>query len=181
MRRLVLGAGALVAVAAALLAYWRDHRRIGARQVDRLVNPFLVRRGLAGVGRSELGTLEHVGRKSGTVRLTPVHPVLAGDTVRIVVPLGRESEWARNVLAAGHCRLQLHDTVYELDEPVLLPAGDVAELPLASRRLGDLLGFMYLQLHRFGEAPGTLGLPPAAASADEHPTMPDAAGELVGA
>ena len=31
-------------------------------------------------------------------------------------PLGDHSEWARNVLAAGHCRLQLRDVVYELDD-----------------------------------------------------------------
>jgi deazaflavin-dependent oxidoreductase (nitroreductase family) len=120
------------------------------------VNPFLLERGLAGGGRSELGTLEHVGRTTGTVRRTPVHPVVSGDTVRIVVPLGLRSQWARNVLAAGRCRLQLHDTVYELDRPVLLPAGAMADLPGTSRWLGDFMGFMYLCLRRAGEHPGTL-------------------------
>jgi len=131
--------------------------------MNEVVNPMLVRRGVAGAGRSEVGTLEHVGRKSGTVRLTPVHPVLTADGVRIVVPLGLQSEWARNVLAAGRCRLQLHDTIYELDRPVLLPAGAIFDIPGLSRWAGDFLGFMYLQLRRVSEAPGTLA--PAVAEA----------------
>jgi F420H(2)-dependent quinone reductase len=169
MRRLVVVVAALGLLAAAGVALWRRNPRMGAGRMNELVNPVLVRRGLAGGGRSELGTLEHMGRKSGTVRLTPVHPVLVGDTVRIVVPLGLQSEWARNVLAAGHCRLQLHDTVYELDEPVLLPAGAIADLPAVSRWLGDMLGVMYLRLHRFAEHPGALEAPAEAIAGAEAP------------
>jgi hypothetical protein len=164
MRRLVLALAALALLAAGGVALWRRNPRVGVSRMNELVNPFLVRRGFVGGGRSELGTLEHVGRTSGTVRLTPVHPVLSEDSIRIIVPLGLQSEWARNVLVAGHCRLQLHGTIYELDEPALLPAGAVMELPAFSRWLGDMLGIMYLRLHRFAEQPGTLELPAAAAS-----------------
>lgn len=114
MRKLVFRVATLALIAAVGVAYCRRHPRIGAGTMNEVVNPFLVQRGISGVGRAEVGTLEHVGRSSGTVRLSPVHPVLAGDSVRITVPLGLQSEWARNVLAAGHCRMQLHGTVYEL-------------------------------------------------------------------
>ncbi len=124
--------------------------------MNEVLDPFLVGRGISGAGRSELGTLEHVGRRSGIRRLTPIHPVLTNDGVRIVVPLGPKSEWARNVLAAGHCRMQLHDTVYELDEPALLPPRVIDDLSTPVRWACERLGFMYLRLHRFAERPGVL-------------------------
>lgn len=167
MGRLLVVGGALAVAGFAAIAYWRRHPRAGARTMNEVVNPILVRSGIAGGGRSELGTLEHVGRRSGTIRFTPIHPVLTDGSVRIVVPLGLQSEWARNVLAAGRCRMQLHDTVYELDRPVLLPAGAVTELPAASRWVGDLFGIMYLRLDRSGERPGTLG--PAAEGSARAP------------
>ena len=90
------------------------------------------------LGESEIGTLEHFGRKTGTRHLTPVHPVATADGFRIVVPLAEASQWAMNVLAAGHCRLQLHDTIFDLDEPVLVEPVDVRELTgpmrIAARR-----------------------------------------------
>src|SRR5688572_20338573 len=111
----------VAAVAAARM--WRRNPRIGTAFVNSVVNPVLLRRGLSGSRRSEIGTLEHVGRKSGVRRLTPVHPEPTPVGFRIIVPLGMRSEWARNVIAAGHCRLLLHDQVFDLDEPAMVDAG----------------------------------------------------------
>ena len=77
----------VVLVGAAMV--WRRHRRTGTGFVNAVVNPALVRRGLAGSGGSEIGTLEHIGRRSGVRRLTPVHPEPTANGFRIVVPLGR--------------------------------------------------------------------------------------------
>jgi hypothetical protein len=156
MRRLVLIAGALVAAGAVATVAWRRNPRIGTRFTNEVFNPFLVGRGISGGGRSELGTLEHVGRRTGTRHLTPIHPVPTEDGFRIAVPLGPRSQWAQNVLAAGHCRMQLHDTVYELDEPVLLAAGELSEITPPAAWTLDRLGFQYLLLRRFAERPGTL-------------------------
>ena len=49
-------------------------RGSGPMFVNTVVNPRLLRRGLAGGGASEIGTIEHFGRRSGVRRLTPVHP-----------------------------------------------------------------------------------------------------------
>jgi hypothetical protein len=151
-------AAALGAVAGGSVIVWRRNPRMGSAFVNAVVNPGLVRRGLAGRGRSEIGTLEHVGRRSGIRRLTPIHPESTADGFRIMVPLGTHSEWARNVLAAGHCRLQLHDLVYDLDEPMMVPAADVDDLPLAVRAVAAALGFQYLKLRTFDVNPGTLDL-----------------------
>lgn len=155
MRKLLVLVATIGAVTALVVA-WVRNKRIGSGLVNEVVNPFLVRRGLAGTGRAEIGTLEHVGRTSGIRRLTPIHPVATETGFRIVVPLGEQSQWVRNVLAAGHCRMQLHDVVYELDEPVLLAASEIPEIAPPVGWVLDRLGFEYLFLRRFAEAPGRL-------------------------
>jgi len=174
MRRMIVLLAGLVAAAAGAVVYWRRNPRIGSTFMNQVVDPFLLERGLSGVGRSELGTIEHVGRRSGIRRLTPVYPVATADGFRVVVPLGPKSEWAQNVVAAGHCRLQLHDVVYELDEPALVEPDEVEDLSTPTRWASDRLGFMFLRLHRFAEAPGALE--PTVASA--RPTGEPAQVEL---
>jgi len=100
--------------------YWRRNPRVGAYTMNRLVNPKLLRVGVVEEAHGEIGLLEHVGRKSGRVRVTPVHPVPIAGGFRIIVPLGDASQWAQNVLAARHCRLHIGDVVHKLDEPLLV-------------------------------------------------------------
>ena len=157
MRKSILAiAGFGVALGAGLAIYWRWFPRAGLKWTNEVGNPWLVERGLVGRGASELGTIEHIGRRSGRRYLTPIHPVATADGFRIVVPLAERSEWAKNVLAAGHCRLQFHDVVYELDEPLMVQPADVRELPPLVRAIEGRLGFTYLRLHRFAEVPGAL-------------------------
>ena len=159
MRRIVTFFAFPAVTGAALVAavgLWRRNPRIGTAFVNSVVNPALLRRGLAGYGRSEIGTLEHVGRVSGVRRLTPVHPEPTPAGFRIIVPLGVRSEWARNVIAAGHCRLLLHDQVFDLDEPAMVDAGQAHDLPWPLRRILAALGFQYLNLRTFASHPGSL-------------------------
>ena len=154
--RMLAVAGFSIAILAGLAIYWRWFPRAGTRWVNDLVDPLLVGKGWSGTGRSEIGTLEHIGRTSGRRYLTPIHPVRTPNGFRIVVPLGERSYWVANVLAAGHCRLHLHDTVFDLDEPTLVAPVDVRELPALVRRIAGRLGFRYLRLHLFAETPGSL-------------------------
>jgi hypothetical protein len=161
MRRMVLAVGLLLGILAAAIGAgiwaWRRNPRLGTHLMNDRVNPVLLRHGVSGEPASEIGILEHVGRRSGVRRLTPVHPEPTPDGFRIMVPLADRSEWARNVLAAGHCRLELQGTIHELDEPVMLYPADVEGIPGPVRWATSALGFRYLRLHRFAEAPGTLG------------------------
>ncbi len=182
MRRvvsLIAAMAALGGIVGGFVVAWRRNPRMGTAFVNSVVNPRLVRRGLAGGGASEIGTLEHVGRASGIRRLTPVHPEPTPGGFRVVVPLGAQSQWARNVLAAGHCRLQLHDLVYELDEPTMVPAGEAADLPRAVRAAMSALGFEYLALRTFGARPGTLEPAEGGASDQDAPGL-EAARDLAG-
>lgn len=171
MKRLLLLVAVLGAAGASFVAWWRRHPRFGSDTVNRVVNPWLVRQGVPDASRGEIGLIEHVGRKTGTVRVTPVHPVRTPDGFRIIVPLGGESQWARNVLAAGHCRLQVADTVYELDEPRLVEPAEVEGLPGFAARAMTWLGFRYLTLHQFAEGAGKLAATPVDAAAPVEPPL----------
>ena len=150
MTKRVLIAG--LAIASAITVYvvaWMRNRRLGAGVVNALVDPIIVGRGLAGGAHSEIGILHHVGRVSGKEYRTPVRPVPTPEGFRIVVPLATESQWARNVLAAGHCALEWRETVYELDEPRLVKPSECPDLIRPIRLLSSALGFGYMRLHRF--------------------------------
>lgn len=157
--------------------WWRRHPRAGAAWVNRVANPWLVRQGVPVLSRGEIGLLEHVGRRSGLVRVTPVHPVPTAEGFRIIVPLGTESQWAQNVLSAGHCRLQLGHELHELDEPRLIEPAQVDGVPAAAARLMEWLGFRYLALRRFASQPGSLediGLTKTIQPVEAIGTMPEA-------
>ncbi|HSL75429.1 MAG TPA: nitroreductase/quinone reductase family protein [Candidatus Limnocylindrales bacterium] len=156
MRRVVFALGALAGLVLAGIAWWRRHPRAGSGWVNRVVDPWLVRQGIVERSGGELGLIEHVGRRSGVVRFSPVHPERSPNGFRIIVPLGSASQWARNVLAAGRCRLQVGETVYELDEPRLVSPTSVDAIPPAVAHPMRWLGFRYLELHRLADAPGTL-------------------------
>jgi len=81
---------------------------------------------------------------------------MANEAGKRPVPLGPHSEWARNVLAAGRCRIQLRETVYQLDEPALMPARKARDVPRPVRRVMDLPGFEYLDLRTVRATPGAL-------------------------
>jgi F420H(2)-dependent quinone reductase len=151
---LSIGLGGLVA----LVTAWMRNTRIGAGFANDVVNPYLVRRGLSGTRGSELATLEHIGRRSGVRRLTPLHAIPIPDGVRFAVPLGERSEWARNVLAAGRCRMQYQGMLVELDEPRLLAPAEVPGMNRLTGRLTTGLGWRYLVLHRAHERPGGFGV-----------------------
>jgi deazaflavin-dependent oxidoreductase (nitroreductase family) len=50
--------------------------------------------------------VEHVGRRSGTVRRTPVSVFHRGDRYTFVLFYGPDVQWVANVLAAGECRIR---------------------------------------------------------------------------
>jgi deazaflavin-dependent oxidoreductase (nitroreductase family) len=129
-------------------------------------DPLVTRLGLVGGRRSPWAMLEHVGRKSGTVYRTPILPYIASDHVLVPLPYGRGVQWLRNIQAAGHCRVQLHEEVLELDEPQVLTPGDVVELPDWRKR--SLSGPMeFLRMRIFSRQPGRLApvAPPDASEA----------------
>jgi deazaflavin-dependent oxidoreductase (nitroreductase family) len=77
--------------------------------------------------RGSLADLEHVGRVSGMVRHTPLRAFRTGDTVVIGLNFGRESDWLKNIAAAGHCRIRLGGEILELGAARIVPIQDGAK------------------------------------------------------
>ena len=125
------------------------------RRLVRRTNPIAYRLGLVGRRRSPLASVEYVGRRSGITRRTPVWAFVTSDHVIVGLPYGRDVNWARNVLASGHCRMQVHGQVYDLDEPQVRGSAELTELPeWRKRQFSDSME--YLRLRIFHVQPGTL-------------------------
>jgi len=68
-------------------------------------------------GHAAFADLEHAGRKSGTVRHTPVRAFRAEDTVVVGLNFGRQCDWYQNIKAAGTCRMRLGGELLTLGRP----------------------------------------------------------------
>jgi len=69
--------------------------------------------------------VHHVGRKSGVERTTPVN--MFRDTDGYVIPLtyGRDSQWVKNVLAAGRFDVERRGRRVTLTEPRIVQGAHV--------------------------------------------------------
>jgi deazaflavin-dependent oxidoreductase (nitroreductase family) len=63
------------------------------------------------------GVVVHRGRRSGREYQTPVNVFPTADGVRIALTYGADSDWVKNVLAAGGCRLLTRGRELSLTEP----------------------------------------------------------------
>jgi deazaflavin-dependent oxidoreductase (nitroreductase family) len=72
-------------------------------------------------GHAAFADLEHVGRKSGVLRHTPVRAFRTGDTVVVGLNFGRQSDWFKNIKAAGTRRMRLGNQQLILGGPTLVP------------------------------------------------------------
>jgi deazaflavin-dependent oxidoreductase (nitroreductase family) len=63
------------------------------------------------------GVLEHVGRRSGTVRQTPINIFPRGERYVIALTYGPDVAWLKNVLAAGGCRVRIEGRWLRLTQP----------------------------------------------------------------
>ena len=72
-------------------------------------------------GHAAFADLEHVGRTSGVLRHTPVRAFRTRDTVVIGLNFGRQSDWFKNIQAAGICQMRLGRQQLTLGPPALVP------------------------------------------------------------
>jgi deazaflavin-dependent oxidoreductase (nitroreductase family) len=63
------------------------------------------------------GILTHVGRKSGKVYRTPINVFRAPNGFIIALTYSSQSEWVKNVRAAGGCELKTRGKKYQLSDP----------------------------------------------------------------
>ena len=127
------------------------------RPLTRILNPAILK--LA--GRRHVGfaaQIRHAGRRSGRQYVTPVSARLAGDTFIIPLTFGNQSDWSRNVRAAGRCSIRLNGTDYRAVRPELADGEQARDVVRAAfspveRAMFRLLGIrQYLLLQRDASA-----------------------------
>lgn len=118
-------------------------------------DPLVVRLGLVGGRRSPWALIEHVGRTSGHVYRTPVDPRPMEGGFEIPLAYGADADWVVNLQAAGRARIQLHDTIYEIDRPEIVEGTHAVSLPPPVRGLAGRMGYRYLRVRTVAAMPGT--------------------------
>ncbi|MGD9527127.1 hypothetical protein [Pseudonocardia sp.] len=122
-------AAALVAAPVIAAVAFRGHRPAvldGVRRFNRnILNPAMLH--LAGRRHWYAARLEHVGRRSGLARATPVvaRPLRAGFAVPL--PYGTDVDWLRNIQASGRATLVVGGTRYAVEQPRVLPTAAIAD------------------------------------------------------
>jgi deazaflavin-dependent oxidoreductase (nitroreductase family) len=81
--------------------------RVGLNRLIRYVVPWF----------PGFGLVLHVGRRSGRVYRTPVTLFVRNGRYVIALTYGAESDWVRNVLAAGGCRIRHGGREVRLTDP----------------------------------------------------------------
>ena len=121
--------------------------------LTKVLNP--VMRKLAGRRHMRMAAeIRHVGRRSGRPYVTPAGARLTGDIFVIPLTFGNQSDWSRNVRAAGSCTIRLEGTEYRAVQPELADRDQAAPVVRAAfgpaeRAMFRMLGIrQYLLLRR---------------------------------
>ena len=86
------------------------------------------------------GILTHVGRKSGKVYRTPVNVFRGPNRFVIALTYSSQSEWVKNVLAAGGCELKTRGKKYQLSAPNVVPDTTRRRFPFPVRIVLRIVG-----------------------------------------
>jgi len=83
--------------------------KVGLNRVTRHIAPWM----------PGLGVVVHHGRRSGRVYQTPVNVFATEDGYVFALTYGPDTDWVKNVLAAGGCQLRTRGHVVRLTSPSL--------------------------------------------------------------
>jgi deazaflavin-dependent oxidoreductase (nitroreductase family) len=86
------------------------------------------------------GILTHVGRKSAKVYRTPVNVFKVPNGFIIALTYSSQSEWVKNVLAAGGCELKTRGKTYQLSAPKVVHDPTRRRFPLPVRVVLRIVG-----------------------------------------
>jgi deazaflavin-dependent oxidoreductase (nitroreductase family) len=98
------------------------------RRLNRAVTNPMQLRGDAGQPGAYASVVHHVGRRSGTHYRTPVGAVETGVNLAVVLPYGPDTDWVRNLTAAGGGTVEHEGRRISVGAPVLV---DIAEVDTA--------------------------------------------------
>jgi deazaflavin-dependent oxidoreductase (nitroreductase family) len=96
------------------------------------------------------GIVTHIGRKSGKVYRTPVNVFRASNGFIIALTYSSQSEWVKNVRAAGGCELRTRGKKYQLSTPKVVRDPSRRRFPIPVRLVLRVVGadeYMELTSH----------------------------------
>ena len=96
----------------------------GVRRVSTVTNRLVLRS--AGSPGSPNSVVGHVGRRSGSAYRTPVVTARTDDGFAVALPYGPDTDWLKNVLAAGGAVIQVDGEEHEVGRPEVVDI-DVAD------------------------------------------------------
>ena len=103
----------------------------------RWLNPWQL--GRAGRPGAYASIIRHRGRRTGRAHETPVGVVPMDDNFLVMLPYGSNTQWLRNVLAAGEATLVTEGRTVCVERPEIIPFSTVAERFSASDRRSSQL------------------------------------------
>jgi deazaflavin-dependent oxidoreductase (nitroreductase family) len=109
------------------LARWN---KAGLNRVTRRVAPWM----------PGFGVVARAGRRSGRRYQAPVNVLPAGDGYLLALTYGPDSDWAKNVLAAGGCELVTRGRTVRLVSPQLVHGENRRGIRPAGRQVLRLIG-----------------------------------------
>lgn len=122
--------------------------RIAMRPATRALNPLM--RKVAGRRHVRMAAeVRHVGRTSGRAYVTPAGARIAGDVAVIPLTFGNQSDWSKNVRAAGGCSLKVNGLLYAAAEPEFLDRREAAPLLAAAFGPVERASFRMLGIRQY--------------------------------
>jgi deazaflavin-dependent oxidoreductase (nitroreductase family) len=121
------------------------HRRLHVL-ARRLLNPIVLRIGLAGARRSPIGLVRTVGWRSGLDRATPLAVHRRGNRLFVPLTYGPAARWVLNVEAAGACHVRLDGADLSAVEPRLVGRSALPRVLAAAYRIVGMDQFLELRV-----------------------------------
>lgn len=93
--------------------------RVVFKPLTKILNPLI--RKLAGRRHFNMAAkIYHRGRRTGRTYITPATARLSGDHFWVSLTFGANSDWCKNVRAAGECTIRWHGQDYHAIRPVVV-------------------------------------------------------------
>jgi deazaflavin-dependent oxidoreductase (nitroreductase family) len=104
------------------------------------------------------GILTHVGRRSRKVYRTPVNVFRARNGFVIALTYSSQSEWVKNVLAAGGCELKTRGKKHQLSAPKVVRDPTRRQFPVPVRLVLRVVGAdEYVEFSMFSRVASEVG------------------------
>jgi deazaflavin-dependent oxidoreductase (nitroreductase family) len=108
----------------------RQWNKAGLNRVTRHIAPWM----------PGFGVVIHRGRRSGRLYQTPVSVFVTEDGYLFALTYGPDTDWVKNVLAAGGCELRTHGRAIKLSSPRLYHDESRRDIRTLERQVLRIIG-----------------------------------------